>query len=204
MHNLNILILSDIDFTIDKKLEQDLWNLVFKSQINYFQNLIKENRSSATSAPSSHPPLNLNTSPTNTKGALAAQKRIEAQASLFFFLEAARGFYTKLLEDIVLIYDFNELVKNTNDSSKLTGSNFLLPFCQRFPSIFDKINSSNFSLSIDTTKEDVKKKPVTAGKEQIIFLEPILNNETIIFNFKKFSKRKTNSIYLSAYSNTSW
>jgi len=80
---------------------------------------------------------------------LTSQKRIEAQASLFFFLEAARGFYTKLLEDIVLIYDFNELVKSPTDNAKLTGSNFLLPFCQRFPSIFDKINSSNYSLDPD-------------------------------------------------------
>ncbi len=68
---------------------------------------------------------------------------------MFFFLEAARGFYTKLLEDIVLAYDFNELVKNPTDNAKLIGSNFLLPFCQRFPSIFDKINSSNYSLDND-------------------------------------------------------
>jgi len=135
------IIFSDIDFTIDKKLEQDLWNYVFKSQINYFQAQIKENRPSS--------------SLTNTNASTASkllsssssQKRIEAQASLFFFLEAARGFYIKLLEDIVLIYDFNELVTNSNDNSKLTGSNFLLPFCQRFPSIFDKINSSNYSIN---------------------------------------------------------
>jgi hypothetical protein len=39
------LLTSDIDFTIDKKLEQDLWNYVFKAQINYFQSQIKENSS---------------------------------------------------------------------------------------------------------------------------------------------------------------
>lgn len=136
------IILTDIDFTIDKKLEQDLWNLVFKSQINYFQTLLKENRGTGSGAGQNK--LSLNILP---------QKRLEAQASLFFFLEAARGFYTKLLEDIVLIYDFNEIVRNTSDNYKLTGSNFLLPFCQRFPSIFDKINNSDYSIVIESGKE---------------------------------------------------
>jgi hypothetical protein len=146
------IIFSDIDFTIDKKLEQDLWNYVFKSQINYFQAQIKENRPSSS--------LTNTTASTASKllSSSSSQKRIEAQASLFFFLEAARGFYIKLLEDIVLIYDFNELVTNSNDNSKLTGSNFLLPFCQRFPSIFDKINSSNYSITAEMGKDKKESK----------------------------------------------
>ena len=75
-----------------------------------------------------------------------SQKKNEAQANLFFFLEGARGFYTNLLEDIIQTYDFNELVRDSNGNTKLIGSNFLLPFCQRFPSIFDKINFSNYSI----------------------------------------------------------
>ena len=129
--------------------------MVFKSQISYFQSQIKENSSSSVPSSSSGSLGSATSSLSSTSGATASlktskvvaslQKRNEAQASLFFFLEAARGFYTKLLEDIVIIYDFNELVNNAADNSKLTGSNFLLPFCQRFPSIFDKINSSNHS-----------------------------------------------------------
>jgi hypothetical protein len=66
------------------------------------------------------------------------QKRAEAQASLSFFLEAARGFYTKLLEDIVLAYDLNDLKQ---DTKQIASNSF--SFCQAFPSIFDKINSVN-------------------------------------------------------------
>jgi hypothetical protein len=77
---------SDIDFTIDKKLEQDLWNNVFKSQINYFQAQIKDKK--------------------NTK-------RIESQANLYLFLENARGFYTRLLQDLIIKFNLNvEFCKN--------------------------------------------------------------------------------------------
>lgn len=45
---------------------------------------------------------------------ISLQKKIEAQANMAFFLEAARGFYTKLIEDIVLKYDQYELSKSLN------------------------------------------------------------------------------------------
>ena len=101
---------SDIDFTIDKKLEQDLWNLVFKSQINYFQAQIKENSSSvmlnmpsgssgsslsAISSSGNSLPIGHSFASKTNKN-ISSLKKQEAQASLFFFLEAARGFYTKV------------------------------------------------------------------------------------------------------------
>ena len=60
---------------------------MFKNQISHFQAQIKDKKNA---------------------------KRPEAEANLFFFLEAARGFYTKLLQDIVLTYDLE------------------LPFCKNF------------------------------------------------------------------------
>jgi 4-diphosphocytidyl-2C-methyl-D-erythritol kinase len=102
---------SDIDFTIDKKLEQDLWNLVFKSQINFFQAQIKENSSSVSVGLSSGSSSGSNPSMISGSGLpighsfasktnknISSLKKHEAQASLFFFLEAARGFYTKVNE----------------------------------------------------------------------------------------------------------
>ncbi len=76
----NWILSRDVDFTIDKKLEQDLWNNVFKSQINYFQIQIKDKK-------------NL--------------KRNESQANLYLFLENARGFYTKLLQDLVIKFNLD-------------------------------------------------------------------------------------------------
>lgn len=141
--------------------------MVFKSQINYFQAQIKESRTNGSSNTSG-----VNVNPSGSKlsassalSATPSQKRLEAQANLFFFLEAARGFYTKLLEDIVFIYDFNELVKSTTDNTKLTGSTFLLPFCQRFPSIFDKINSSNYSIFTEPSTD--KNKMKSQGSKEI-------------------------------------
>jgi hypothetical protein len=71
---------------------------VFKNQISHFQTQIKDKKNA---------------------------KRPEAEANLFFFLEAARGFYTKLLQDIVLAYDLElPFCKNFNFlSNNLTGVN---------------------------------------------------------------------------------
>lgn len=150
-----IKISSDIDFTIDKKLEQELWNYVFKNQISYFQTQIKENTLSA---------VNQNTSGStggagsisgssgniiglsNKNKTVSAQKKLEAQANLSIFLEAARGFYTKLLEDLVQKYDLNELKENCPSIN--------VSFYQRFPSLFDNINSIQAnSLKDESTKE---------------------------------------------------
>jgi hypothetical protein len=104
-------------------MEQELWNLVFKSQINYFQTQIKEN--SAASSSSSGLP----TVPTSNK-TLSAQKKLEAQTSLAVFLESARGFYTKLLEDLIIKHNLSEQ-ENTSLNC--------LPFSPRFRSIQDCI-----------------------------------------------------------------
>jgi len=118
------VILDDIDFTIDKKLEQDLWNYVFKNQINYFQKQIKDKKNS---------------------------RRNEAQASLFFFLEAARGFYTQLLEDIVLTYELE------------------LPFCQRF----NFLSGDYFSKRLHASHSDDK---LTKEKQLMYICQNILTH----------------------------
>lgn len=120
---------SDIDFVIDKKLELDLWNNVFKTQINYFQTQIRENSSSSSSSStssSSNPtsqtqstPGGVSTTTTSSSTVTAHHhhqqlKKLECQAKLSLFLESARGFYTRLLEDILLKYELTELGRSLN------------------------------------------------------------------------------------------
>ncbi|CAF0714051.1 unnamed protein product, partial [Brachionus calyciflorus] len=132
------IILNDIEFTIDKKLEQELWNLVFKNQITYFQSQIKENSSSSQASPS------LNTTQSTVKNKnLMSQKKLEAQSNLSFFLEAARGFYTKLLDDIAKKYSLNETRRDTTCVN--------VSFYQRFPSLFDHMTLNLENL--EPTKE---------------------------------------------------
>lgn len=139
------IILSDVDFTIDKKLEQDLWNYVFKLQINYFQSQIKKESSSSSTGVGSSMGCNSGSSVQSASSCLSVlqQKKLEAQANMSFFLEAARGFYTKLLEDIIFKYGLN----NSHEFEDM------LPFCQSCPSLFDKIDSFNKTKSFHRGKE---------------------------------------------------
>ncbi len=67
------LILFDLDYALEKKIEHDLWTVVFKNEISYKQEQLKEN--------SQH-----------------QNKRTEIQASLQTLYEYARGYYMKLLQ----------------------------------------------------------------------------------------------------------
>lgn len=138
------LILSDIDFTIDKKLESELWNSVFKNQINYFQSQIKEN--SSTLSTSNSPAVSSGISSSSNKNKnLLAQKKLEAQANLSIFLEAARGFYTKLLEDLAIKYDLNQIKQN--------GTSINVSFYQRLPNLFEQHQSNESKLESSKEKQ---------------------------------------------------
>ncbi|ESO92877.1 hypothetical protein LOTGIDRAFT_119995 [Lottia gigantea] len=65
------ILLMDLEYALDKKVEQDLWNHAFKNQINVLQSQAKDK-------------LNV--------------KRGESQASLNLFLENASGFYLQFLQ----------------------------------------------------------------------------------------------------------
>ncbi|KAJ6657367.1 hypothetical protein lerEdw1_002534, partial [Lerista edwardsae] len=67
------MLVTDLEYALDKKVEQDLWNHAFKNQITTLQGQAK-NRSNPN--------------------------RSEVQANLSLFLEAASGFYTQLATEI--------------------------------------------------------------------------------------------------------
>jgi hypothetical protein len=64
------LILLDLDYVLEKKLEHDLWTVVLKNDMNAKQEQLKDPRSN----------------------------RIQIQTSLQYLYEYARGYYMKLLQ----------------------------------------------------------------------------------------------------------
>ncbi|XP_066537826.1 nonsense-mediated mRNA decay factor SMG7 isoform X4 [Hoplias malabaricus] len=72
------MLLTDLEYALDKKVEQDLWNHAFKNQITSLQSQAK-NR--------------------------ANPNRSEVQANLSLFLEAASGFYTQLLQELCSVFN---------------------------------------------------------------------------------------------------
>ncbi|XP_011314139.1 protein SMG7 [Fopius arisanus] len=74
-----VLIL-DLEYALDKKVEQELWNLGFKNYIVLLQNQAKDRKS---------------------------PKRLESQALLSWYLEAASGFYLTLLQEICTAFDLD-------------------------------------------------------------------------------------------------
>ena len=103
-----------------------------------------------------------------TKSSNSAQKKFEAQASLSFFLEAARGFYTKLLEDIVLTYDLNELKSEKIDY--INHSSSLASFCSIFPSVFDKINAIDSHNKDTKAKEPLQLQSSSTKEKQVLYI----------------------------------
>jgi tetratricopeptide (TPR) repeat protein len=74
------LLVMDLEFALDKKIEQELWNHAFKNQISTLQNQAKDKQS---------------------------QKRGEVQASLNLFLETASGFYLQLLQELCSTFELD-------------------------------------------------------------------------------------------------
>lgn len=74
-----VLIL-DLEYALDRKVEQELWNLGFKNYIAMLQLQAKDRRN---------------------------PKRSESQAMLSWCLEAASGFYITLLQEICTAFDLD-------------------------------------------------------------------------------------------------
>ncbi|XP_018609154.1 nonsense-mediated mRNA decay factor SMG7 isoform X1 [Scleropages formosus] len=72
------MLVTDLEYALDKKVEQDLWNHAFKNQITTLQSQAK-NRGNPN--------------------------RSEVQANLSLFLEAASGFYTQLLQELCTVFN---------------------------------------------------------------------------------------------------
>lgn len=70
----------DLEYALDKKVEQELWNLGFKNYIAMLQNQIKDRKN---------------------------PNWIESQAMLSWCLEAASGFYLALLQEICTAFDLD-------------------------------------------------------------------------------------------------
>lgn len=77
---LKAILITDLDYGLEKKVEQLLWNSCFKNYIAYLQTKSKDKRS---------------------------KDRAEAQVTLSWFLENASGFYILFLEEIRLTFSLS-------------------------------------------------------------------------------------------------
>ena len=87
------LVLYDLDFSLEKKTENDLWMLVFKNDINQKQEQLKYFQQNPV-------------------------KRAETQTSLQLLYEYARGFYLKLLQ-VKLLLILENRIANINEWQRL-------------------------------------------------------------------------------------
>ena len=67
------ILITDMEFALDRKVEQDLWNFCFKNYISHLQSKVKDKRQTG---------------------------RADSQLLLSWFLEFASGFYTTFLTEI--------------------------------------------------------------------------------------------------------
>uniref|UniRef100_T1JIJ0 DNA/RNA-binding domain-containing protein n=1 Tax=Strigamia maritima TaxID=126957 RepID=T1JIJ0_STRMM len=74
------LLIMDLEYALDRKVEQDLWNYVFKNQINTLQHQAKDKKN---------------------------PRQSESQGNLAWFLEAASGFYLQLLQELCDAFDLD-------------------------------------------------------------------------------------------------
>nr|CAB3266396.1 protein SMG7 [Phallusia mammillata] len=74
------LLITNLEYALDKKIEQDLWNFVFKNHITALQQQVKDKSNNF---------------------------RVEAQSQLTSFLDAASGFYAHLLDDLCSTFQIN-------------------------------------------------------------------------------------------------
>ena len=79
-----LILISDLDFALEKKIEVELWNVCFKDLITFLQS---ESKSKSI--------------------LLDKQKQNEASMTLKWFLDFAIGFYVLLLQEIAMLYDLD-------------------------------------------------------------------------------------------------
>lgn len=88
------LLLTDLEYALDKKVEQDLWNYCFKTYISHLQTVMRDKRSS---------------------------NRGEAQMTLTWFLENASGFYILLLEELRQVFSLDIPFLQTSSPYGISG-----------------------------------------------------------------------------------
>lgn len=98
------VLLLDLEFAINKKVEQDLWNIGFKNYIDVLQKLVKEKKVSCCFFSMEFTLFDV----CNCFIFFSQNpKRNEYQGLLNVCLESASGFYLVLLEEICATFSFN-------------------------------------------------------------------------------------------------
>ena len=101
------LLLSDIEYAIEKKVEIDLWNYCFKDYITYLQLQVRNTRN--TSGETSGNASKAISQSSNHGGVRRAAEvaGVDPNITLQWFLEMASGFFILLLEEVCTTFDLH-------------------------------------------------------------------------------------------------
>ena len=101
------LLLSDIEYAIEKKVEIDLWNYCFKDYITYLQLQVRNTRN--TSGEISGNASKAISQSSNHGGVRRAAEvaGVDPNITLQWFLEMASGFFILLLEEVCTTFDLD-------------------------------------------------------------------------------------------------
>ena len=100
------LLLSDIEYSLEKKVEIDLWNFCFKDYITYLQLQLKNARELEKQKTNNTVPGVIQNSCQGVRRA-AETKGVDLNITLQWFLEMANGFFILLFEEICLTFDLH-------------------------------------------------------------------------------------------------
>ena len=130
------LLLSDIDYALEKKVEVDLWNFCFKDYITYLQLQVKSVRAGVGSnTEGNHKNIFQNTIHGGVRRT-AEMGGVDPNVTLQWFLEMASGYFILLLEEMSATFDLH------------------LPFLKRGISS----NSKNKEVTVKTNASEFKEK----------------------------------------------
>ena len=118
------LLLSDIEYSLEKKIEIDLWNYCFKDYISFLQLNLKNDKNEAKEKTMTSPSSVLQHSGQGGVRRATEIVGVDLNITLQWFLEMANGFFILLLEEICTTFEleFSFLQRNSGYHHPITNS----------------------------------------------------------------------------------
>ena len=141
------LLLSDIEYSLEKKIEIDLWNYCFKDYISFLQLQLKNDKNDVKDKTMNSPSSVLQHSSQGGVRRATEIVGVDLNITLQWFLEMANGFFILLLEEICTTFklqfsflqrnngyhhpisDCNEMIGNARKQQLKEKLNYICQFC---------------------------------------------------------------------------
>ena len=141
------LLLSDIEYSLEKKIEIDLWNYCFKDYISFLQLQLKNDKNDVKDKSMTSPSSVLQHSSQGGVRRATEIVGVDLNITLQWFLEMANGFFILLLEEICTTFklefsfiqrnngyhhpitDCKEMIGNARKKQLKENLNYICQFC---------------------------------------------------------------------------